>query len=144
MRRVDDNVDGRTLRGNIPGTALVLLINEQDEKEKSRDDRDFSWTSFHWGLAGAERSEGERSQPQRSGAAAKPGADAALASRPDCVSRRLHTLPPFLKAFNYVTAQNFFIWRFRKANLLLKGAVAEVLHLASLELERRGYEEQVF
>jgi hypothetical protein len=78
------------------------------------------------GLAGAERSEGERSQTQRSGAAAKPGADAALASGPDCVSRRLHTLPPFLKAFNYVTAQNFFIWRFRKANLLLKGEVAEV------------------
>ena len=35
------------------------------------------------GLAGAERSEGERSEPQRSGAAAKAGADAALASRPD-------------------------------------------------------------
>jgi hypothetical protein len=83
MRRVDDNVGGRTLRANISETALVLLINEQDEKEKSRDDRDFSWTPFHWGLAGAELSEGERSQPQRSGAAAKPGADAALASRPD-------------------------------------------------------------
>jgi transposase len=35
------------------------------------------------GLAGAERSEGERSEPQRSAAAAKAGADAALASRPD-------------------------------------------------------------
>ena len=35
------------------------------------------------GLAGAERSEGERSEPQRSGAAAKAGADSVPASRPD-------------------------------------------------------------
>lgn len=35
------------------------------------------------GLAGAERSEGERSEPQRSAAPAKAGADAASASRPD-------------------------------------------------------------
>src|SRR5438132_4521553 len=35
------------------------------------------------GLAGAERSEGERSGPQRSAAAAKAGADSPLASRPD-------------------------------------------------------------
>ena len=34
-------------------------------------------------LAGAERSGGERSEPQRSGAAAKAGADPVLASRPD-------------------------------------------------------------
>src|SRR5437879_7282131 len=34
-------------------------------------------------LAGAERSEGERSEPQRSAAAAKPGADSGVASRPD-------------------------------------------------------------
>jgi transposase len=34
-------------------------------------------------LAGAERSEGERSEPQRSAAAAKAGADPVLASRPD-------------------------------------------------------------
>ena len=34
-------------------------------------------------LAGAERSGGERSEPQRSAAAAKAGADAGLASRPD-------------------------------------------------------------
>src|SRR5229473_2217004 len=34
-------------------------------------------------LAGAERSEGERSEPQRSAAAAKAGADSPLASRPD-------------------------------------------------------------
>jgi transposase-like protein len=35
------------------------------------------------GLAAAERSEGERSAPQRSAAAAKAGADALLVSRPD-------------------------------------------------------------
>src|SRR5881296_590239 len=35
------------------------------------------------GLAGAERSEGERSEPQRSAAAAKAGADSGVASRPD-------------------------------------------------------------
>ena len=34
-------------------------------------------------LAGAERSEGERSEPQRSAAAAKAGADSVSASRPD-------------------------------------------------------------
>ncbi len=35
------------------------------------------------GLAGAERSGGERSEPQRSAAAAKAGADSGAASRPD-------------------------------------------------------------
>ena len=35
------------------------------------------------GLAVAERSGGERSEPQRSGATAKPGADSEAASRPD-------------------------------------------------------------
>jgi transposase-like protein len=38
---------------------------------------------FSGGLAGAERSEGERSEPQRSAATAKVGADLALISRPD-------------------------------------------------------------
>src|SRR2546422_7353626 len=38
---------------------------------------------FPGALAGAERSEGERSEPQRSAAAAKAGADSPLASRPD-------------------------------------------------------------
>lgn len=32
--------------------------------------------------------------------------------------QRLHALPPFPTAFNYVTAHNGFIWRFRKAGLL--------------------------
>ena len=40
--------------------------------------------------------------------------------------RRLHTLPPFPKEFNYVTAHNGFIWKFRKASLLPKGEIEEV------------------
>jgi hypothetical protein len=42
------------------------------------------------------------------------------------VLRRLHALPPFPKAFNYVTAHNGFIWRFRNANLLPKDEIEEV------------------
>ncbi len=40
--------------------------------------------------------------------------------------RKLHALPPFPKAFNYVTAHNGFIWRFRKAGLLPAGEIEEV------------------
>ena len=40
--------------------------------------------------------------------------------------QRLHALPPFPKAFNYVTAHNGFIWRFRKAGLLPKGEIEEI------------------
>jgi len=40
--------------------------------------------------------------------------------------RRLHALPAFPKAFNYVTAHNGFIWRFRKAGLLPKDEIEEV------------------
>jgi len=68
----------RTLRANISETGLVLLINEQKgEKAEIRDEREFSWCcSFFWGLAAAERSEGSPpGEPQRSGAAAKAGAD---------------------------------------------------------------------
>jgi hypothetical protein len=36
----------RPLRANIPETVLVLLINEQGEKEKGRDERYFSWCCF--------------------------------------------------------------------------------------------------
>jgi len=42
------------------------------------------------------------------------------------VLRKLHALPPFAKAFNYVTAHNFFIWKFRAAGLLPDGEIAEV------------------
>ena len=40
--------------------------------------------------------------------------------------RRLHVLPLFPKTFNYVTAHNGFIWRFRKAGLLPNGEIEEV------------------
>lgn len=40
--------------------------------------------------------------------------------------RRLHALPPFPKAFNYITAHKFFIWRFRAAGLLPHGETEEV------------------
>jgi len=40
--------------------------------------------------------------------------------------RRLHELPSFPKAFNYVTLHNGFIWRFRAANLLPKNETEEV------------------
>jgi hypothetical protein len=39
--------------------------------------------------------------------------------------RRLHALPLFPKTFNYVTAHNGFIWRFRTASLLPNGEVEE-------------------
>jgi hypothetical protein len=42
------------------------------------------------------------------------------------ILRRLHGLPPFPKAFNYVTAHKGFIWRFRSANLLFRNEVEEV------------------
>jgi hypothetical protein len=35
-------------------------------------------------------------------------------------------LPPFPKVFNYVTAHNGFIWRFRKAGLLPMGEIEEI------------------
>ena len=35
--------------------------------------------------------------------------------------RRLHALPAFPKVFNYVTAHNGFVWKFRKTGLLPKG-----------------------
>ena len=40
--------------------------------------------------------------------------------------RKLHALALFPKAFNYVTAHNGFIWRFRKAGLLPKGEIEEI------------------
>ena len=42
------------------------------------------------------------------------------------VLRTLHSLPPFPKTFNYVTAHNGFIWRFRKTDLLPKGEIEEI------------------
>lgn len=40
--------------------------------------------------------------------------------------RTLHALPPFPKTFNYVTAHNGFIWRFREAGLLPKAEIEEI------------------
>ncbi len=40
--------------------------------------------------------------------------------------RKLHALPPFPKAFNYVTAHNGFIWRFRGAGLRPKNEIVGV------------------
>jgi thiamine kinase-like enzyme len=40
--------------------------------------------------------------------------------------RNLHALPPFPKTFNYVTAHNGFIWRFRAANLVAASENEEV------------------
>ena len=42
------------------------------------------------------------------------------------ILRELHRLPAFPKAFNYVTAHKFFIWRFRTAGLLPEAEVEEV------------------
>ena len=47
-----------SLRANISETVLVLLINERGEKEKGRDEREFSrCCSFSWGFGwrGTER-----------------------------------------------------------------------------------------
>ncbi len=43
--------------------------------------------------------------------------------------RGLHALRPFPKGFNYVTAHNGFIWRFRTASLLSSGEIEEVFTL---------------
>jgi hypothetical protein len=40
--------------------------------------------------------------------------------------RQLHSMPPFPKTFNYVTAHKGFIWRFRAAGLLPGGEIEEV------------------
>ena len=39
--------------------------------------------------------------------------------------RRLHTLPPVLKPFNYATAHNLFIWRLRGSGLLPESEIEE-------------------
>lgn len=39
--------------------------------------------------------------------------------------RRLHALPPFPKAFNWITPHNFFIWKFRKSGLLPEAEIEQ-------------------
>lgn len=52
-------------------------------------------------------------------------ASRALAQLP-AILRKLHALPPFPKTFNYVTAHNGIIWRFRESNLLPVPEIEEV------------------
>src|SRR5260370_2544814 len=59
-----------TLRANISETVLVLLINEQGEKEKGRDEREFSrCCSFPrgFGWRGTERRRAKRAAAECSG-----------------------------------------------------------------------------
>jgi hypothetical protein len=53
-----------TLRANIPETPVVLLINEQGEKEKGRDGWEFFWCSFSrgFGWRGTERRRAKRAE----------------------------------------------------------------------------------
>jgi bifunctional non-homologous end joining protein LigD len=59
----------KALRANIHETPVVLLINEQGEKEKERDEREFSWCSFFGGFGwrGTERRRAKRAAAQWSG-----------------------------------------------------------------------------
>ena len=59
----------RALRANISETILVLLINEQGEKEKGRDEREFSGYCFFWrlGCHGTERRRAWRAAAEWSG-----------------------------------------------------------------------------
>src|SRR5580704_12268236 len=58
-----------TLRANIRETPVVLLINEQGEKEKGRDEWYFSWCSFlgGFGWRGTERRRAKRAAAEWSG-----------------------------------------------------------------------------
>src|SRR5260370_9429605 len=61
---------GPALRANISETVLVLLINEQGEKEKGRDEREFSrCCSFPrgFGWRGTERRRAQRAAAECSG-----------------------------------------------------------------------------
>jgi len=73
-----NGVVGSSLRANISETTVVLSINEQGEKEKGRDEREFSWCSFLWGFGcrGTERRRAKR-------ATAKAGTDTASGVPPD-------------------------------------------------------------
>src|SRR5712691_4789228 len=68
-RRVIRARQAWSLRANISETVLVLLINEQGEKEKGRDEREFSWFCFFWklGCHGTERRRAWRAEAEWSG-----------------------------------------------------------------------------
>src|SRR5713226_10041565 len=61
-----NGVVGSSLRANISETTVVRSINEQGEKEKGRDEREFSWCSFLWGFGcrGTERRRAKRAAAQ--------------------------------------------------------------------------------
>src|ERR1035441_9062936 len=69
------------LCANISETVLVLLINEQGEKEKGSDEREFSWFCFFskLGCPGTERRRAWRAEAEWSGSPSgrRSGADLA-------------------------------------------------------------------
>jgi energy-coupling factor transporter ATP-binding protein EcfA2 len=82
-------IDDIALRANIPETSLVPLINEQGEKEKGRNEREFSWCcSFSWGFGcrGTERRRAKRAAAQCSDSQSgrRFGAGFAAGSRSSC------------------------------------------------------------
>src|SRR6266478_535914 len=69
LSRIGPGLRPLSLRANISETVLVLLINEQGEKEKGRDEREFSWFCFFWklGCHGTERRRAWRAEAEWSG-----------------------------------------------------------------------------
>jgi hypothetical protein len=80
--KIDLNALPEPLRANISETPVVLLINEQGEKEKGRDEREFSWCSFlgGFGWRGTERRRAKRAAAQWSGSQSGRRLSAGLAS----------------------------------------------------------------
>jgi hypothetical protein len=82
-RRIHPDLAVDALRANIRETVLVLLINEQGEKEKGRDEREFSWCcSFPrgFGWRGTERRQAKRAAAQCSGSQSRRPRGAGLAA----------------------------------------------------------------
>ena len=50
--------------------------------------------------------------------------------------RTLHALPPFPKEFNYITAHNYFIWKFRNASLLPQNEIDDAFASYDTDLRR--------
>ena len=70
------------LRANISETVLVLLINEQGEKEKGKDEGEFSWFCFFCklGCHGTERRRAWRAEAEWSGSPSRRRFAAGLAA----------------------------------------------------------------
>src|ERR1700730_11180032 len=119
-----------SLRANIRETQVVPLINEQGEKEKGRDEWQFSWCSFLGGLwlarNGAKASEASRSVVERqSKRAAAPG--------PACLPTP-KWLPKPIRA-PIPRSTNIASWSRRR--LLLPSLVASALCFAAKVCTRR-------